>query len=183
MIGLRTLVLNANYMPVSIFPLHTIPVEDAITRIFNGNMHAVYNYNRKIGHPTLDMNWPSVVARNRGTRIKERVRFARDTVYYRDHGMCQYCETPLELQQTTYDHVIPRSKGGEHTWENVVMSCKSCNNAKGNRMPRDTFVPKQRPYRPTYWQLLANRRKFPITVDHPSWVDFFGEWEAEIYVR
>ena len=53
MIGLRTLVLNANYMPVSIFPLHTIPSEDAITRIFNGNMHAVYNYNRKIGHPTL----------------------------------------------------------------------------------------------------------------------------------
>ena len=183
MIGLRTLVLNANYMPVSIFPLHTIPVEDAITRIFTGNMHSVFDYNRRIQHPTLDLKWPAVVARNTGTRVRENVRFARDTVYYRDHGMCQYCEQPLDLKQTTYDHVIPKSRGGEHTWENVVTSCKSCNNAKGNLMPRDIFVPRQQPFKPTYWQLLANRRKFPITVDHPSWVDFFGKWEAEIFVR
>lgn len=183
MIGLRTLVLNANYMPVSIFPIHTVPAEDAITRIFNGSMHSVFDYDRKIGHPSLDMYWPAIVARNKQGRMRESVRFARDTVYYRDHGKCQYCEMPLDMKQTTYDHVIPRSKGGTHTWENVVISCKNCNGAKGNRMPRDSFVPRQRPYRPTYWQLLANRRKFPVTVDHPSWVDFFGDWEAEIYVR
>ena len=50
--GLRTLVLNANYMPVSIFPIHTVPAECAITRIFNGSMHSVINYDRKIGHPS-----------------------------------------------------------------------------------------------------------------------------------
>ena len=54
MIGLRTLVLNANYLPVSIFPLQTISVEDATTRIFNGNIHAVFDYDRKIGHPSLE---------------------------------------------------------------------------------------------------------------------------------
>ena len=183
MIGLRTLVLNANYLPVSIFPLQTISVEDATTRIFNGNMHPVFDYDRKIGHPSLDMNWPAVVARNKQSRVRESVRFARDTVYYRDHGKCQYCEKPLDIRQTTYDHVIPKSKGGTHTWENVVISCSSCNHAKGNQMPRDTFVPRQRPFRPTYWLVLANRRKFPVTVDHPSWVDFFGDWEAEIFVR
>ena len=87
------------------------------------------------------------------------------------------------MKQTTYDHVIPRSKGGTHTWDNVVMSCSKCNNVKADRMPRDSFVPIQKPYKPTYWQLIANRRKFPIWVDCPSWIHFLGEWEAEVYTR
>ena len=180
MIGLRTLVLNANYMPVSIFPLHTIVVEDAITKVFNNTVHVVFDHDRKVAHPTLDMNWPSVIARNRNSRPRESVRFARESLYYRDHGMCQYCGTTMNMKQTTYDHVIPRSKGGTHTWDNVVMSCSKCNNVKADRMPRDSFVPIQKPYKPTYWQLIANRRKFPIWVDCPSWIDFLGEWEAEI---
>ena len=64
MIGLRTLVLNATYLPINYIPVHSIPVEDAITRVFNGTCHVVEEYDRKIKTPSLDMNWPSVIARN-----------------------------------------------------------------------------------------------------------------------
>ena len=183
MIGLRSLVLNANYMPISIFPLQTIPVEDAITRVFNNKYQVVFDYPRKILHPNLDMNWPAIVARTRTTNIKQGVRFARDNVYYRDHGLCQYCESKIELQSSTYDHVIPRSKGGLHVWENVVTSCRNCNNAKGNRLPKDSFVPKRMPYKPTYWELAAARKLFPILIDHESWREFLPDWQGDIILK
>tara|TARA_R110002074_G_scaffold8679_8_gene35335 strand:+ start:867 stop:1421 length:555 start_codon:yes stop_codon:yes gene_type:complete len=183
MIGLRTLVLNANYMPVGLFPLHTIPVEDAMTRIFNQSCHVVYDYSRKIQHPTLNMYWPAIIARSKNNTIRMGVKFKRETVYYRDHGMCQYCEKPLDLKSSTYDHVVPRSLGGTHNWENVVIACRTCNGKKGNRLPKGEFRPKRQPYKPNYWQLLEARKRFPIYVDHHSWSDFLSDWDAEILIR
>jgi 5-methylcytosine-specific restriction endonuclease McrA len=183
MLGLRTLVLNNNYMPISLFPLHTIPAEDAITRVFNGTCRVVADYDRKILTPTHDIKWPSIVARIDSMRIKEVVRLRRESLYYRDHGRCAYCEKPLTISELTYDHVVPQSQGGGSDWENVVAACPSCNSNKGDARPVGQWTPKWRPYRPTYYQLLAMRRKFPITVDHSSWIDFLGDWEAEIKVR
>jgi len=183
MIGLRTLILNSNYMPISFFPLQTIPVEDAITRVFKGSCHVVFEYDRKIAHPTLDMYWPSVIARTKNTKIRRHIRFQRDTVYYRDHGKCQYCESELEIYTSTYDHVVPRSLGGDHSWENVVTACRSCNSKKGNQLPKGDFLPIRKPYKPNYWQLLEARKLFPIYIDHPSWSDFLFDWQSDILVR
>ena len=70
MLGLRTLVLNASYMPISLLPLHTVPVEDAVGRIFNDSCHVVFSYNRWIQTPNLHMKWPSVIARNSYVNVK-----------------------------------------------------------------------------------------------------------------
>lgn len=182
MLGLRTLVLNSNYMPISLFPLHSIPVEDAVTRIFNGTCHIVYEYDRKILTPSLDMQWPSVIARNDNQRIKENVKLRRESLFYRDHGVCAYCERPLTIGELTYDHVYPRRRGGPHSWDNVVAACSSCNLRKADRLPEGEWKPKLAPYKPNYFQLLAQRKKFPITVPDETWKHFLADWEAEVKI-
>ncbi len=182
MLGLRTLVLNSSYLPISLFPLHAIPVEDAITRVFNGTCHVVFEYDRPILSPNVDMNWPSVIARNDHMRVKNNVKLRRESLYYRDHGICVYCEKPLTIKEVTYDHVYPRALGGHHDWDNVVCACSNCNLKKGSSKPVGTWKPKVKPYKPDYFQLLANRKKFPIVISDESWMQFMGEWEAEVIV-
>lgn len=182
MLGLRTLVLNSSYMPISLFPLHAIPVEDAITRVFNTTCHVVFEYDRKILSPNINMKWPSVIARNDSLKVKSNVKLRRESLYYRDHGICVYCEKPLTIKEVTYDHVMPRARGGHHDWDNVVCACGSCNLKKGSAMPTGMWKPKFKPFKPDYYQLLNNRKKFPIVIPDESWMHFLGEWEADIIV-
>lgn len=182
-IGLRTLVLNADYHPISLFPLHTIPVEDAVTRLFNGTCQLVYEHDRKILTPSLNMKWPSVIARIDTKRVKERVKLGAEGLYYRDHGLCAYCETPLTLKCITFDHVVPKSKGGTYSWDNLVSACSTCNLLKGDSAPVGKWVPKRRPYKPSYYDLLAVRKKFPIQIDDENWIQFIGKWDAPVVVK
>ena len=182
MIGLRTLVLNSNYMPISLFPLHALPVEDAVTRVFNKTCYAVFNYDRPILTPSLDMKWPSVIARTKKTRIKGTVKLRKESLFYRDHGICVYCENPVTINTLTYDHVLPKVRGGWHGWDNIVSSCASCNSKKGSHKPEGTWKPKFQPFVPNYFQLLSNRKKFPINVPDESWIHFLDGWKAEITI-
>lgn len=188
MLGLRTLVLTNSFMPASIFPLDTISAEDAVSRITNlqnpDGYSVVAEYDRRILHPTLDMNWPSVIVCNNTFNFRKNAMVLRkESLFYRDHGVCAYCEEDITVSGLTYDHVIPKSRGGRLNWENVVASCISCNANKGNRLPEGQWVPKHKPYAPSYWELLASRRKFPITVDDKSWIDFLGDWHGEVIIR
>ena len=81
MLGLRTLVLNASYMPISLLPLHTVPVEDAVGRIFNDSCHVVFSYNRWIQTPNLHMKWPSVIARNSYVNVKSIMKLKRESLF------------------------------------------------------------------------------------------------------
>lgn len=182
-IGLRTLVLNYNYMPISLFPLHTIPAEDAVTRIVNDTCRAVFEYDRSILTPTAKMRWPSVIARVRPKKIKENVRLSPESLYYRDHGLCMYCEKPITMKEMTCDHVIPESRGGRYEWTNIVSACAECNFAKGAELPVGRWKPRVAPIKPNYYQLLEIRKKFPIVVDHESWIDFLSGWKNDVIVR
>lgn len=182
-IGLRTLVLNNNYMPISVFPLHTIPVEDAITRVFNGTCHVVEEFDREIKTPTIRMKWPSIIARHDSKMVKERIKLTTESLYYRDHGKCMYCEKQLMLRDVTCDHVLPESKGGRFSWDNIVVACQACNLEKGSALPKGKWVPRFMPRKPSYYELLNRRKKFPITIDQESWIPYLGNWEAPIIVR
>jgi 5-methylcytosine-specific restriction endonuclease McrA len=182
-IGLRTLVLNANYLPISIFPLQTIPVEDAVTRVFNGTCNVVLEHNRDILTPNLNMKWPSVIARIDSSKVLGKVKLSLEALYYRDHGVCMYCEKSLKIHEITCDHVVPKSKGGAYSWDNIVSACSSCNLKKGDHAPVGQWKPKQSPYKPSYYQLLNMRRKFPIVVDDHNWMQFLGDWESDVIVK
>jgi 5-methylcytosine-specific restriction endonuclease McrA len=75
----------------------------------------------------------------------------RRTVLARDNYTCQYCGDQPGKANLTVDHVVPRSRGGEHTWDNVVTACARCNRRKGNRTPAEAGMPlRSRPTRPRY---------------------------------
>jgi 5-methylcytosine-specific restriction endonuclease McrA len=80
----------------------------------------------------------------------------------------------------TFDHVIPRSRGGRTSWDNVVTACGPCNLRKGSRLPRECqMIPHQAPRQPTSWELQENGRSFPPNYLHESWRDYLY-WDSEL---
>lgn len=180
---LYTLVLNTNYMPLSVFPLYKIPAEDAITRILTGSAEPVFNYDSLIKTPSrTDLYWPSVIANKNGFKYSDEVKLKKGTLYYRDHGRCMYCNSELKINTLTYDHVIARSRGGKHSWDNVVASCSDCNAEKSDAPAKGRWVPKQKPYKPSFFQLLDLRKNFPITVPDERWMEFLPKWSGTVNI-
>ena len=107
---------------------------------------------------------------------KARVRFSRFNIYARDDSTCQYCGRRLPRSELNLDHVIPRSRGGSTTWENVVCSCVACNLRKGGRSPNEAGMRLRRaPSRPRWTPVFrsATRRAF-----YREWMPFLSLAEA-----
>ena len=111
------LVLNADYRPLSYYPLSLWSWQDAIKAVFLDRVNIVSEYDRQICSPSFAMRLPSVVSLKTYVKPSRTPAFTRFNVFLRDRFTCQYCGAHEEL---TFDHVIPRSKGGLTTWENVV---------------------------------------------------------------
>lgn len=126
----QTLVLAADYTPVG-----RVSWQRALTLYFSGKCEVIDEYqDRDIRAATLVIKMPSVVRFLRALRSKRKVvKFSRLNVYTRDEGRCQFCREKVPLEDTTYDHIVPRSKGGQTNWENVVIACMPCNQKKGNK--------------------------------------------------
>lgn len=91
-------------------------------------------------------------------KINVQAQLSRKNLYLRDAGSCQYCNAKLSLKSGTIDHVIPRSKGGKHTWENVVFACVDCNQKKGAKLLCNTNMTLvKRPSRPSISELAYRR--------------------------
>jgi|TARA_B100000282_G_scaffold135365_1_gene96951 5-methylcytosine-specific restriction endonuclease McrA len=96
----------------------------------------------------------------------------RKNVFWRDNYHCQYCGGEFKINDLTMDHVNPKSKGGEKSWENIVTSCKCCNSKKRDRTPKEAKMPLiKKPYSPRVGLLDLNRN-IPI---HKDWKIFFKE--------
>lgn len=109
---------------------------------------------------------------------RQTLRFNRRNLFARDNHSCQYCGRALPLSQLSIDHVVPRSRGGPTTWENVVCSCLNCNTSKGGRTPQEARMPLlSEPRRPTQNPLLAVKLNNP---KYASWRPFLpnGNWAA-----
>ncbi|MFN0264844.1 HNH endonuclease [Tepidamorphus sp. 3E244] len=171
------LVLNADYRPLSYFPLSLWGWQDAVKAVFLDRVNIVSEYDRSVRSPTAEIRLPSVVSLKSYVRPARHPAFTRFNVFLRDRFTCQYCGTTEDL---TFDHVIPRAHGGQTTWDNVVAACSPCNLRKGGHMPRDIdMFPMQRPFKPTVNDLHRNGRRFPPNYLHESWVDFLY-WDTEL---
>lgn len=171
------LVLNADFRPLSYYPLSVWSWQDTIKAVFLDRVNIVSLYERAVKSPTFSMRLPSVVALKTYVQPSRQPAFTRFNVFLRDRFACQYCGAREDL---TFDHIIPRSKGGLTTWENVVAACSPCNLRKGNRLPADAQMwPMQSAYAPSVHDLHQNGRLFPPNYLHDSWLDYLY-WDTEL---
>lgn len=126
----RTLVLNATYEPLGI-----VTSRRAVLLVVEAKAEPLHVTGATFRSARLAVPEPSVVRLLRYVRVPRPGRIAvnRRTVFARDGSRCQYCGAPAE----NLDHVVPRSRGGQHTWENVVAACRRCNTRKEDRLPAE----------------------------------------------
>jgi 5-methylcytosine-specific restriction endonuclease McrA len=127
----RALVLNATYEPLCV-----VPSRRALILVLTEKAETIETTGRVIRSERAEFAEPSVVRLSRFVRVPYPRRRAlnRRAVFLRDDHTCQYCGGAAE----SIDHVVPRSRGGEHTWENVVAACKRCNSSKRDRFLHET---------------------------------------------
>jgi 5-methylcytosine-specific restriction endonuclease McrA len=174
------LVLNADFRPLSYFPLSTWNWQDAVKAVFLDRVSVLSEYDREVRSPSFSMRLPSVIALRDFIPSARMPAFTRFNVFLRDGFTCQYCEQKRNAPELTFDHVIPRASGGRTSWENVVTACGVCNLRKGSKLPREcNMIPRQEPRRPTSWELQDRGRGFPPNFLHESWRDFLY-WDSEL---
>jgi 5-methylcytosine-specific restriction endonuclease McrA len=171
------LVLNADYTPLSYYPLSIWPWQTAIKAAFLERVDIVAEYDREIRSPSFAMKLPSVIALRQYVKPASHPAFTRFNLFLRDRFSCQYCGGRHDL---TFDHVIPRAYGGRTTWENVTTACAPCNLRKGGRTPTEAHMAlRHRPYKPATFELQEHGRAFPPHYLHSTWRDYLY-WDAEL---
>lgn len=174
------LVLNADFRPLSYFPLSIWCWQDAVKAVYLDRVSVLSEYEAAVHSPSLRMRLPSVIALKDYIPSARRPAFTRFNVFLRDSFECQYCGGAKPTHDLTFDHVIPRSRGGRTTWDNVVTACGPCNLRKGNLLPRECHMQPRQPARqPTSWELQENGRSFPPNYLHESWRDYLY-WDSEL---
>ena len=147
-----TLLLNSTFEPLKV-----VSWKKAIVMVLLGKVEIIEEYDRSIRGISFTLRLPAVIRLTR--YIKKRspmIKFSRQNLYIRDGGRCQYCGSLFSQKELTYDHVVPRSKGGETLWTNVVTCCVTCNLKKGGRTPEEAGMSlMRRPKTPIWIPLLT----------------------------
>ena len=138
------LVLNASYEPINV-----CAARRALVLVLKGVAAAEERTPYQVSSARVCMPLPSVIRLLEYRRIPHQTRsLSRKNILMRDHYTCQYCGRTLMAGELTMDHVIPRSRSGKSSWENLVTSCIRCNNRKGNRTPEEVGMKLARTPRP-----------------------------------
>jgi len=174
------LVLNADFRPLSYFPLSLWSWQETIKAVFLERVQVVQEYDQVVRSPSWEMRLPSVISLKRYAPMERSPAFTRFNVFLRDRFHCQYCGGDFATNELTFDHVIPKSRGGRTSWTNVVTACSPCNLLKGNHLLRETTLHLHRyPSEPTTQELQENGRAFPPGYLHESWRDFLY-WDTPL---
>lgn len=172
--NLKTLVLNADFMPLNLVPLSEISWCDAFTIICKGNAVPIKFYENEYVHtPSTKYPVPSVIVLKTYKHFKKHAKWSKYNVKLRDDFKCQYCNTRYSARSLTIDHVLPRSLGGKLNWTNTVTACKPCNQGKKNN---PSIVPKTKPIMPTYYQLAKKliQHRGVENEDWKQYIEYIG---------
>jgi len=192
----KVLVLNRSYLPV-----HVTSVKRAFALLYQGVARAVDDqyrtfdfdswrdlaievHHEKLGIVDGFIRVPRVLLLTAYERVPKRhVRFSRFNIFARDNNTCQYCGKRLPRTELNLDHVIPRSRGGMSTWENIVCSCHHCNRRKGGRTPEEAgMLLVRRPRRPEWTPFsseMFSLKRYSEWMPYLSHVDS-AYWNTEL---
>jgi hypothetical protein len=154
----KTLVVDSSFMARSI-----IPTERAFVISYKGNAEIIAEHPETFGlvNPELQINKPSIVRVFKFVKLHmHKVPLTRENVYRRDNYECVYCGCSTQ-KLLTLDHVIPQSKGGKNSWDNLVTACKQCNGEKSDLTLEEYGKEIPEPKRPHYLMLLKQSHYIP----------------------
>ena len=154
--GIRNvLLLNSTYEPIKI-----LNWKRAVTLYFKGKVEVLSDYQIPIRAENFIFQLPSVIKLINYVRINyfSKVKFSKNNIFLRDGYRCAYCGNIFNRNELTLDHIVPSSKGGKKSWQNIITACKKCNNKKGNNTPEQAGM-----------KLHYNAKK-PSSIPHTSFI-------------
>jgi 5-methylcytosine-specific restriction endonuclease McrA len=192
MLDSQVLVLNRVFQAV-----HVTSVRKAFSLFYKGHVRAVlpdystYEFenwcdipvqpqDEVVLTPSMAIRIPRVVALKSFDRLpRQDVKFSRHNIYLRDGNRCQYCGHKFTSSELSLDHVIPLSRGGTSSWENVVCACLACNVRKGNRTPAESSMRLIAQPKKPRWHPVGH---FGPSKLHPAWRNFLdlAYWNTEL---
>jgi len=184
----RILVLNADYNPFSVIPISAIGWREAVVGVITEKYDVVAEYqNVAIRSPSISVPLPSIVAVKKYQKPEQTLPFSKKNIFLRDNYTCQYCSKHFSGSELTFDHVIPRSKGGGTDWYNIVSACDVCNRKKGNSEtwvgPSGKKGPIHKPYKPDYFDLANKMKKRKLIIPEKSGWEEYLNWEGPLFIR
>ena len=177
----HALVLNADFRPLSYFPLSIWSWQDTVKAVFLDRVSVISEYERKIHSPSFEMRLPSVIALKEYVPAARRPAFTRFNVFLRDRFHCQYCGGDFATNELTFDHVVPEVARRPHELEQRRHRLQPVQPAEGQSpaAARAAMHLQRAPAEPTTQLLQENGRAFPPGYLHESWRDFLY-WDSEL---
>ncbi len=167
--AMKSLKLDSSFRPVDV-----IDAVEALVLCLIGKARVIENYKKEINSVAESFKLPAVIVLNRYVKFRfSYVACNRTNVLWRDKNQCQYCANYFNADKLTLDHVIPKSRGGDNSWTNLVAACKKCNQRKGSKTPKESGMkPIRQPFRPKA-NILRTLKKEQIS---PIWKDYLWDF-------
>ncbi|QQR80905.1 MAG: HNH endonuclease [Deltaproteobacteria bacterium] len=185
MLTSHVLILNRSYLPI-----HITTLKRALVLLYQGvakavdEQYAAFDFetwtelavaahHEKVGLVNKMIRIPRVILLTTYNRVPTRhVQFSRLNIYLRDGNVCQFCGNKFQRTELNLDHVVPRSKGGKTSWENVVTSCIPCNHRKGGNTPDEAGMKLIRPPARPHWTPFTEMKLRQVQFD--AWKPYFN---------
>ena len=188
--GKKVLRLNADMQPISYFPLSCFTWQQVAFLMAKEQIQGrpiltpvAYYDDVVIRTPSKEFRLPSVVAHAEFIPLPDDVPFTKFNIMLRDNFTCQYTGKvfpPGEINNLTFDHIMPQSRGGKTSWDNIVCCDAAVNRKKDNRTPREAGLTlKREPHKPSVYELRERGRKYPPNYLHETWEDFLY-WDVPL---
>lgn len=153
-LDIHVLLLNQNFIPLTV-----CNARRAIIMVLAGKAEIIETTEFLVHSVTRSFTVPSIIKLVTFIRVPRhwRVQLSKQNILRRDRGICQYCGK-MDIDMTI-DHILPRSHGGDETWENLVCACSDCNNKKGDRTPQEACMNLlKQPKKPNFISFLISHR-------------------------
>jgi 5-methylcytosine-specific restriction endonuclease McrA len=178
-LGKKVLILNSDYRPISYYPLSLNSMKRVLKSLLKNKLTIIEEYDDEIVVGGSTMKLPKTAILKKYIKIDQTPKFNRYNVYLRDKFTCQFCGKRFHYDDLTFDHIVPRCKGGKTSWLNITTACKTCNGNKGYKdVDGKRIVLLSKPHIPSNRELLHNLKELQLDVN--TQIENWNQWISNI---